>query len=178
MTYVFESISTDKAETRFQNWFGMNSNNSVWHVFGPLGDPILSHLERLSADPALHLHTGETEPEHLWSHLHAVCVAGRRRGTKLHPGLQHLKGHQTTGLWFPVNGQLHPCPGWSERIPNPLPHPTEDLQQSGHPLSQWSRLETTGPETEAWQTHEFLCIQSEPHISDSGLMGNPALPQR
>lgn len=63
-------------------------------------------------------------------------------------------GHQTTGLWFPVDWQLHPCPGWSERIPDPLPHPTEDLQQSGHPLSQRSRLETTGPETEAWQVHE------------------------
>lgn len=40
------------------------------------GDPVLSHLERHTAEFALRLHAGADECEHVRALLHTVCVAG------------------------------------------------------------------------------------------------------
>lgn len=47
------------------------------------GDPVLPHLERFPAVPALHVHSGAAQPQHLRAHLPAVCVAGGGGGTEL-----------------------------------------------------------------------------------------------
>lgn len=47
------------------------------------GDPVLPHLERFPAVPALHVHPGAAEPQHLRAHLPAVRVAGGGGGTEL-----------------------------------------------------------------------------------------------
>lgn len=62
-------------------------------VLPPAGDPVLPHLERFPAVPALHLHTGAPQPQHLRAHLPAVCVAGGGGGAELQPRLQHRQGN-------------------------------------------------------------------------------------
>lgn len=47
------------------------------------GDPVLPHLERFPAVPALHVHSGAAQPRHLWAHLPAVRVASGGGGTEL-----------------------------------------------------------------------------------------------
>lgn len=64
------------------------------------GDPILSHLERHTAESALRLHAGADEREHVRALLHTVCVAGGGRRPELQPRLQHLQGNAA--------GRLHP----------------------------------------------------------------------
>lgn len=57
------------------------------------GDPILPHLEWLPAVPALHVHSGAAQPQHLRAHLPAVRVAGGGGGAELQPGLQYCQGN-------------------------------------------------------------------------------------
>lgn len=71
------------------------------------GDPVLSHLERHTAEFALRLHAGADEREHVRALLHAVCVAGGGRRPELQPRLQHLQGNtagcshsQRTTQWW------------------------------------------------------------------------------
>lgn len=51
------------------------------------GDPVLPHLERFPAVPALHVHSGATQPQHLRAHLPAVRVAGGGGGAEFWPRL-------------------------------------------------------------------------------------------
>lgn len=66
---------------------------SMCIIYVCTGDPVLSHLERHTAEFALRLHAGADECEHVPALLHAVCVAGGGRRPELQPRLQHLQGN-------------------------------------------------------------------------------------
>lgn len=59
----------------------------------PAGDPFLPHLERFPEVPALHVHPGAPQPQHLRAHLPAVRVAGGGGGAELQPRFQHRQGN-------------------------------------------------------------------------------------
>ncbi|KAJ8351385.1 hypothetical protein SKAU_G00228610 [Synaphobranchus kaupii] len=92
-----------------------------------LGNPLLPYLEWLPAQPALHLHPGAPQSEHVPNHLPALRVASGGGGAELQPRLQHRQGQQAAGCRLPDVGQQRSCSGGPQRIPDSVSDPTEDL---------------------------------------------------